>query len=131
MIHIVEELGPLQFNMTTPDLLPANENFVSEEYPDMVARYSGFGTKIFSILQERLPAVFEKLQFFRGIKYQPEDVYAIYDNRTHAFGIQLDPQCEVIVLWNKQIQTEIGAWSKDICEEAIGFIQTELLGPDK
>jgi hypothetical protein len=126
-----EVLNPTMNNflyMIKHELLPLNDDFVTEKYCDMLTRYSGFGCEIFSVLQERLPEIFAKLEFFRATKYQTGDVYAIYDDGAKAFSIQLDPDIEVIVLWNEQIQTEIGEWSKDVYGDAISFIHDELLG---
>jgi hypothetical protein len=114
--------------MNKHDLLPLNEDFVIEKYVDLLSRYSGFGSEIFSVLQEKLPEIFEKLQFFHAAKYQTSDVYAVYDDGAKAFCIQLDPDIEVIVLWNEKIQTEIGSWSKDVYGDAISFIRDELIG---
>jgi len=101
--------------------------FIKETFDEFEKRYSGFGKDIYIRIREQFPQVFEKLEFYQGVTFQPEDSFAQYNDEHHQFVIQLDPLCEVICLWNNYTQVEIGTWSKDEYAEAISLIQTEFL----
>lgn len=109
-------------------LLSNRDNFNEESYADVVSSYSGFGADLFNFLSKHNPDLFSRLRFFRSTRLQSEDVFAIYESGNNAFGIMLDPDCEVICLWNGTgIRTEIGAWSENEYEEAFAFINEYLL----
>lgn len=113
------------------DLLPSKEKFLEETLDKVHERYSGFGRDLYPLIGEKLPHVFCNLRFYQDNRYQMEDSYAVYEdpgNPAKSFAIQLDPHIEVIVLWNSEIQTEIGSWAKNPEEKAIIFILDELLG---
>ncbi|MBN8826567.1 MULTISPECIES: hypothetical protein [unclassified Spirosoma] len=109
------------------ELLFLNEKYVNENYNDFMSRYSGFGEDLYSLLSEQLPEVFRKLTFYKGIVYQTEDSYAVFIGEP-AFGIQLDPLIEVIVIWTHDDHIEIGYWWEDPCAEALRFIKDVILG---
>lgn len=108
-------------------LLSDSFNYNEETYADAMERYSGFGAKLFEVLKSRIPEVLQKLRFFQSISYQQEDVYAVYENGSTSFVIQLEPVGEVICIWNDTVSTEIGSWSENEYEEAVQFIITDLL----
>jgi len=113
----------------TGDLLTPPDEFQEETLDNVLVRYSGFGKDLYRLLQEKLPQVFSNLRFYQGTTHQSEDSYAVYldpDNPRESFAIQLDPLCEVIVIWNQKIHTEIGTWSSDPELESIVFIQEEF-----
>jgi hypothetical protein len=110
-----------------PILLNPPEDFLEETYADFENRYSGFGKDIYLKIKEILPEVFYKLTFYQRQTFQTEDSYAEYNVDIISFVIQLDPLCEVIVLWNGQKQTEIGTWSASEYDEAVNFIKSDLL----
>jgi len=102
-------------------------DFVREEFEEVSTRYQGFGKDIYTKLRSMLPSVFDRLTYYRATTYQTEDSYAVYSDGTTEFAIQLDPLCEVIVLWNRATQIEIGTWSTDEYSEAVEFIKRNLL----
>lgn len=108
-------------------LLDPIEAFTEESFNSFNQRYSGFGKDIYQIIQLELPEIFNHLKFFKRIFFQPEDSYALYCNADISFVIQLDPLCEVIVLWNVKTRTEIGSWSPNEYDEALDFIKSDLL----
>jgi hypothetical protein len=110
------------------NLLIPKEDFQEETLAKVLERYSGFGKNFYRLLEEKLPQVFSKLTFYQETSYQMRDSYAVYDDVDKSFAIQLDPDIEVIVIWNQYIQTEIGSWVDKPEEEAIIFIQDEFLG---
>lgn len=111
------------------NILTSKHGFQEETLDKVQERYSGFGGNLYQLMEEKIPEVFFKLAFYQETKYQEEDSYAVYDDRVNpekTFAIQLDPLCEVIVLWNQKIHTEIGTWSEDPELESIKFIQEEF-----
>lgn len=109
------------------NLLKPREDFAIETYNEFEKRYLGFGKEIYTNIKKSLPNIFNNLVFYRRINFQEEDSYAEYKNDQFSFCIQLDPLCEVIVLWNDTKQIEIGYWAKNEYEDAINFIKSELL----
>lgn len=111
------------------NILTSKEGFQQETLDQVQERYSGFGGNLYQLMEEQIPEIFLKLSFYQQTTYQNEDSYALYkdsDNPEKSFVIQLDPLCEVIVIWNHNIHTEIGAWSEDPELESIKFIQEEF-----
>ena len=108
-------------------LLSPIEDFSEESFNSFNQRYSGFGKDIYQIIQLELPEIFNHLKFFKRKIFQTEDSYALYCNADISFAIQLDPDCEVIVLWNHITRTEIGSLSPNEYDEAIDFIKSDLL----
>jgi len=108
-------------------LLNPSENYSEETYSEFENRYVGFGKEIYLKIKEKTPDVFHKLTFYKQIDSQTEDSYAEYSDINQLFAIQLDPTCEVIVLWNEQKQVEIGIWSNNEYGDAIDFIKSEFL----
>jgi len=108
-------------------LLSPIEDFSEESFISFNQRYCGFGKDIYQIIQLELPETFNNLKFFKRIIFQTEDSYALYCNADISFVIQLDPLCEVIVLWNDKTRTEIGSWSPNEYDEALDFIKYDLL----
>ena len=76
------------------------EGFEQEDFENTAKRYEGFGKDLYEIIKEELPDIYERLKFYRNTKIQIEDSYAEFLNIINGFAIQLDPLCEVIVLWN-------------------------------
>jgi hypothetical protein len=109
-------------------LLFDNWDFAEENYSEAMTRYSGFGAKLFNILDDRIPDILPSFRFFRSTGYQSEDVFAICENIERPFAIQLEPSCEVICIWSDTVNTiEIGGWSENEYEDAIEFIQEHFL----
>lgn len=109
-------------------ILSPIEDYEREDFYGMNERYSGFGKEIYQKLKETLPLVFNKLMFYKNVRQQVSHSYAVYMDGTKSFALQLDPLCEVIVLWDRHnSHVEIGAWSQDEYTEAIEFIKTRLL----
>lgn len=118
-------------NFTIPTmkevLLTPFEEFQSENYTEFESRYSGFGKEIYLKLKEEVPQIFRDLTFHKRITFQTEDSYAQYIGDSYSLAIQLDPLCEVIVLWNNRKHIEIGTWAANEYEDAINFIKSELM----
>ena len=106
-------------------LLPDNWDFKEETFTEAIDRYSGFGEKMFFELDSHFPGMLSKFRFFQPQQYQQEDIWAIYQDNTFQFAVQLEPSCEVIILWNDNPKDsiEIGTWWDDEYEAAIAFIE--------
>lgn len=104
-----------------------NEEFTHENINDFSDRYKGFGKDIYEIIKQELPDIYARLKYYRNTIGQTGDSYAEFMDDYHHFAIQLEPIGEVIVLWNKTKQIEIGTWSEDEYRETINYIKNELL----
>lgn len=109
------------------ELLNPEQEYISELFDEFIMRYNGFGKEFYTFIKNNLPDVFSLMVFFRDITFQPNDSYAVYSFDKISFAIQLDPDCELIVLWNSKIHAEIGRWSKDPFAEGLEIIKSDLL----
>lgn len=109
------------------DLLEPLKDFRIETYEEFQNRYKGFGKEIYKKIKDKTPNIFNKFEFYKRINFQIDDSYAICKNDEFSFGIQLESEGEIIVLWNGIKQIEIGFWADNEYEEAINFIKSELL----
>lgn len=89
----------------------------------MCSRYTGFGLDFIAALKSSLPSAFDALSFYRAAKHQHSDVYAVCRWTQTTFAIQLDPDCEVICLWDGSTHIEIGTWESSPSSAAIDFIR--------
>lgn len=104
------------------DLLNRGWAYSEETFAEVQSRYSGFGLGIYGCIQDELPELFRNLRFYQSDVLQREDSYAVCEVDP-PFSIQLDPDCEVIVLATETIHIEIGTWSANPCQEAVNFIR--------
>jgi hypothetical protein len=108
-------------------LLGEDWSFACETLAEMRLRYTGYGNHLFDQIQLQIPTVFQKLKFYRSIHNQSEDVFAVYEDSTTSFAIQLDPDSKHICLWNEHMHVELGYWCEDVYQEAITIITHQLL----
>ena len=108
------------------ELLNVGWSYTTESLDECTARYLRFGSELYHRMADTLPECFAALRYFRADDHQTEDSFAICDI-AHPFGIQLDPDCEVICLWDSQTHIEIGTWSADPYAEAFDFIRLHFL----
>ncbi len=104
-------------------------SFAEETMEEVSSRYSGFGYQLYEMIRDQFPKAFTQLRFYRSEQHQTDDSFAICEIG-HPFGIQLDPDIEVIVLGADNLHTEIGAWADNPCEDAIRFIQQHFIEPN-
>ncbi|WP_196161761.1 hypothetical protein [Reinekea sp. G2M2-21] len=107
-------------------LLNDGWEYESESLNEVLSRYDGFGCRLFEFMEAELPKHFQSLKFYRAKSYQTEDAFAICSGLGHDYGIQLDPDCEVICLWDGSAHIEIGYWSENEYRESIEFIKTHF-----
>lgn len=108
------------------------QEYEEETFSEFLIRYKGFGKEIYLELKNQLPEIYQHLKFYKATKSsnkcvgnypQTEDSYAVYSNGKNSFQIQLDPLCEVIIVWNYEISFETGYWSENEYLETINFIK--------
>ena len=107
------------------ELLP-DFGFESESIENVRKRYSGFGIALFKLIEDCHEEVCDRLAFYRSTTHQNNDVYAVCSNKNNSCAIQLDPDTEVICLWNKTVRTEITSWSENPEHEALEFLLENL-----
>jgi hypothetical protein len=100
-----------------PFLLNPGVPFVPEDELTAGIRYQGFGADFHSRLYDRCPSLRGRFRFFRAPDV--EDVWSIYEDERLSFGVQLDPDIEVICIWDTSWFIEVGAWATDPVETAI------------
>src|SRR4051812_24802905 len=112
---------------STPKLMFSRDwSFSEETLETCCARYKGFGCQLYEVIRDQIPEAFPQLRFYQSDHHQSEDSYAICGIEP-PFSIQLDPDCEVIVLGDERVRIEIGAWSEDPCADAIEFIRRNFI----
>lgn len=89
-------------------LLNPSIAYEPETETSAITRYTGFGSGLFDAIYTELPSLVGTFTFFRDNK--SPDVWAISNTNSATFGVQLDPEIEVICLWNESTFDEIGAW---------------------
>ena len=117
------------------ELLGDCQEYQEESFSNFLERYKGFGKEIHTKIQIELPQIFNNLKFYRAVKSTEkcvgnypfiEDSYAIYENENVSFEIQLDPESEVIIIFNYDITFEVGTWSENIYSECLEFIKNNF-----
>jgi hypothetical protein len=113
-------------------ILPTEMGFKEETLAESMARYSGFGKDLFFELESHFPGMISKLRFFQPQDSQSDDIWAVYNDGTIQFGIQLEPNTPVIVLWNNEPgnSIELGTWWENEYEAAIAFIEEVFFGKE-
>ena len=89
-----------------------NPSVKEETFAEFSKRYSGFGENLYEFLKLNYPRFFCKLTFFRDVVERSPVSYAFYKDERNSFIIQLDPECDVIILWDDIEHIEFGSWDK-------------------
>ncbi len=103
-----------------PRLIQPSIDFCTETEADALERYDGFGRAVFDALFESHPQLRGGFQFFRDP--HSKDVWSYYSGNVREFGLQLDPDIEVICLWDGSESTEIGTWADDPVADAVEWV---------
>lgn len=111
------------------ELLPENGKFVIESYYEMNQRYLGFGKDLFQEIYKARKLKQNSIKFFKRIDSQIIDSYAIVTNINSTVAIQLDPECEKIIIWNSIEHYEKGDWITNHIDDSIKTIQLLLSSP--
>ena len=104
------------------ELLNDSWTYSPETHHDFALRYSGFGRELYKRMATALPDCHAALRYFRADCWQTDDSFAVC-SIAHPFAVQLDPDCEVICLWDERIHVEIGTWSAEPYKESSEFIR--------
>lgn len=93
------------------NLILLEGEFKLESIEGVDERYNGFGKGLYAELMNELPSFFNALIFYQS-EFQREDSFAIFNDKNKSIGIQLDPLCEKIVIWNLESHWEFGDWNE-------------------
>ena len=85
-------------------------------------RYSGIGMNLYSYIQSCKPQIFQRLSFYKKKIEHIPDSFAYYDGESTSFAIQMDPDCDVIIIWNSFERKEFGSWDNDINAKVVAWI---------
>lgn len=106
-------------------LLNQSIPFISETESDAISRYKGFASDFFPRLYQVLPVLRGRFRFFRDP--QTQDLWSLCHIKGQDFGVQLDPDIEVICLWDASWHLETGIWQNDPMGFVIQTIQEHYL----
>ncbi|AXR68328.1 hypothetical protein [Leptospira mayottensis] len=111
------------------EILTPKEHYIRENFSEFNARYSGTCKNLYKKISSEIPQIFKKLNFYRN--FRDDDSFAECLNDNLSFVIQLDPDCEVIVLFNGKMQMEFGVWGEtkegEVEDLALDFIKENFL----
>lgn len=99
--------------------------FRSETESDAIDRYKGFAADFFPRLYQAWPALQGQFHFFKDPWTQ--DLWSVCHINGQDFGVQLDPDIEVICLWDANWHLETGTWQNDPVGFVIQTIQERYL----
>ena len=103
-------------------LLQSHYPIRQESLQEFSKRYSGIGEALYVYIRDHYPKVHERLVFYRSENVHLPDSFAYYNDSKNPFAMQLDPDCDVVVLRNDKGQWEFGEWSEDMYTEIIDWI---------
>jgi len=109
------------------DKMINERGYKSESLQDVMVRYKGFGKDLYTCMDAELPSVMNSIRFFKKTETQPLDSYAVFDNGRSKFALQLDPECEHIIIWNEDKHLEFGFWTTDLYNSVLASIKTEFV----
>lgn len=102
------------------------ETWREQSYDQYSARYTGFGSLFFTKVNETHPHVFEAMRFYRNVRWQTRDAFAVCST-PHPFAVQLDPDCEIMCFWDGKGRAEFGQWSPTYEQDALEYIVAHFL----
>lgn len=103
-----------------PRIVQPSIDFDTETESVVLGRYDGFGRAVFDALFESPPQLRGGFQFFRDPR--SDDIWSFCSASVRKFGLQLDPDIEVICLWDGSESTEIGTWADDPVADAVAWV---------
>jgi len=108
-------------NIVDPRLLQPSICFEVESVNQVLGRYQWFGKELIKEIIAHECSLARELVF---LKYPgSKDIWAFCNNRSISLGFQIDPDCEVIIVWrNEKDFIEYGVWSSNPVKEAMATI---------
>ena len=91
-------------------ILKSHYPVIEENYFEFINRYHGFGKGLYYFIKENHPDIYNNLKFYKKKEHSAPDSFALLDKQEKTLAIQLDPECEMIIIWNDKIQLEFGTW---------------------
>jgi hypothetical protein len=98
-------------------LLNPKVQYVAEDEAVAMKRYTRFAADFYGRLYAVHPALRGMFRFFRDPS--TDDIWSVCETSDCSFGVQLDPDIEVICLWDGSWHDEIGTWILDPVDYAI------------
>ena len=108
-----------------PRILHRHLVFEVETEGEALKRYRGFGAALFPRLWRECPHLRARFTFLK--ETTTDDVWSVCERGPWSFGIQLDPDIEVICLWNTEVSEEIGDWGEDAVAQALAALRTTYI----
>jgi len=102
-------------------LLNSNLMYVPEEECMAISRYVGFAAGFHSQLYSACPSLLGQFRFFRDP--DTDDIWSVCQTTLFSFGVQLDPDIQLICIWDAEWHDEIGTWIADPVAFAIEAIR--------
>ena len=99
--------------------------FVPENEAEALLRYKGFAADFYVRLYAEHSTLRGRFRFFRDPS--TDDIWSVCETEDYAFGVQLDPDLEVICLWDTGHHEEIGTWISDPVAYAIKKIDERYM----
>ena len=96
-----------------------------ETESEALGRYQGFGAELYPRIWRHYPHLRSHFTFLKD--RATDDVWSVCVRGASSFGIQLDPDIEVICLWNSEGGQEIGDWEADPVTAAFDALRTTYL----
>ena len=103
-----------------PHVVQPTITFNAKSEAAALNRYGGFGLAVFDALWLAHPQLRDGFQFFRDPR--SDDIWAFRTAGNREFGLQLDPDIEVICLWCDSGAVEIGTWADDPITDAVAWV---------
>lgn len=94
-----------------PVLLKNHSPLERENNLQFANRYKGYGKDLYAYLEDHDKAFYDKLKFFKAKDNTINDSYALYSDNGKSLVIQLDPDCQTIIIWDEYTENEYGIWS--------------------
>lgn len=110
---------------TLSPLLNTELQLIAEDETEALRRYTRFAADFYVRLYSKYPAFRGTFRFFRD--QSTDDVWSVCETADCSFGVQLDPDIEVICLWDAGWHDEIGTWASDPVADAIEEISERYL----
>lgn len=104
-----------------------NWAYVEEEYNQFLDRYAGFGKDVVLALIGTKIAKTSDFKFYKSSGKQECDAFFVFVSKNCEFVLQLDPECEVVVVWDEIERVEFTSWSDDVVQEVMLYLKNKGL----
>ena len=114
--------GPFITNTLAPHTWGWSGTWVERRcWEDCPVQQEPFAKDFYPRLLTQAP-VFASVNRFFVWSEQPDTTWILFDHKPHAFGVQIDPSCEVLVVFDHTFNAEYGTWHADPVAVALEVI---------